>query len=365
MDYSFDWIDAGRPTELSTWDEFVRFTPQGHYCGYSTWLQSFAVYGFDAEVLVAKALADGEIVGGLGIRFGYGPLKVAGGTVGPLVALGHEALVPQLLERLSAWARDAGAAFVQIQLLSPASRDEYEANEAGLLSSSASDGGGRLQAGRLLKAGLPSGYKNLVAQHPEIAGSDGDEAVLATFPQSMRRNIRWAFRNVPAPYSAGDPSQIREGYALIEVNGREYGYATREWKDVESMLCAQVERGQGELICVKVDGAVIASACVLVAGSTMTHAMAGTKRLKPDLSAGAHVHWAAMRRAQGYYPSTLRYISQDLKKREGREALIPSRFAPQLRVKQRLGKGGGSQEGLSKGLACVDFRLAPTKMSAF
>ncbi|MEM8680720.1 MAG: GNAT family N-acetyltransferase [Planctomycetota bacterium] len=279
---------------LASWDQFVLDCPRGAAGQLSTWLGSFRPYGARFTVWLFRDTDSQDVVAGIGLlAFGNRWLGWATAPSGPIVALGYEELVPRILQVAVDFARGEGLAFLQLQLPTHDSATQ-------LLLPADTDYTSSLpvQEGSLVSIGMGARQLKYV-EFPNETDLDAWQArVLAGFSGSTRRNIRLALKNELRCEEAQDDQAIREGFGIIESNGRRLGYPTRRWQDFGSTLITQVRRQHAVLLLVRHRGSIVGAHYAMLAGRRYTYSMGGNERIEPDPRIGHGLHWHAMLKAR-------------------------------------------------------------------
>ena len=289
----FDWVGSGELPLLAEWDEFVTKSPRGHYCALSTWLRSFEAYGLRTLVLLARREKGGAVIGGMGCLT-FGALGFLGVTapIGPLVNIGDDDAAKPILEESIRKARQLGAFLFQAQAPVP------EVASLPFLLPCLSDV--PMLPGRPFSAGAAPDQM-LWIDFARVEASEERlwrERMLGTFNSNTRRNIRRAEKaNLQIEEAVSEP-EVKAGFALIEENGIEQGYATRSWGEFGATLLEQVRLDQATILVARSEGRIVGSHYSVRAGQRCSYLMGGTARLEEDLGIGHALHWSAMVRAR-------------------------------------------------------------------
>ena len=157
------------------------------------------------------------------------------------------------------------------------------------------------QPQKLLEVGLVKGARDLQSKSTIIIDlSGGEEAVLASFNQSARRNIRKAGAggvsveqvdatgaNLETMFQLMKATEARAGYGL-----RPEGYFKDYWK-------SQIDAGQGQLLFTKHEDDVLAGIFVTFIGNRAWYKDGGSFEAKRDLQPSYAMQWETMRWLMG------------------------------------------------------------------
>lgn len=280
---------------LAQWDDFIMKSPRGHYCALSTWLHSFRAYGFDYSIMAGQGGAEGEIIGGMGLlSFKFLGSQILLAPIGPIIGVGHEHVFRHLMEAAIAHARSSGAFMLQLQIpycphkVIPATLPAIDLDFLPQPRVGA--------ALRLVNAPPEMLYVELPS--PE----EGDlalakERLIKRFRRQTRGSIHKAESNNLTLVEAKTKEDLQRAYALIEMSGKEQGYATRSWQDFGPIAALQVEKGQAVVLMACKDGQDLAVLYGVLAGRRHSNIMAATRRLETDLLAGHFLQWQAIQNA--------------------------------------------------------------------
>lgn len=293
--FYIDLLDGRKDVEgMAAWDRFLMASPRGHPLVLSTWLRSFQAYGFRFDVMVARSERTGQILGGLGIILlgirGFGAALI---PIGPIVVPGHTALPRALVSSAIDYAKSRHAFLMQIQFpISTSIPHESLLTRAELPEDARGRGGILIRLGaaarQLLWIELPETSDDLV----------WEQSLLDSFAKNTRRDIRKALRLPTQITEATSAEEIREGYAVIQRNGGQLGYATRAWSAIGPTLVDQVHCGHAIMLVARFDGCAVGAHYGGLAGRRWTYLMGGTARMTPDLLVGHRLHWEALRKAR-------------------------------------------------------------------
>lgn len=299
----FELIVPTDHEKLRQWDEFLMNSPRGHFSQLSTWLQSFQPYGFDFRVLIARENQGGKIIGGIGLLyFNFFAFTLLSAPIGPIVEIGYENACKYILEHILEYAHTVKAFLFQCQI--PYSESIVIPAILPFIDLPTPIG---FQRGFVFRTGNAPNQM-LWLDFSQLGGEKGasqTEEILQHFKKHTRRDIRRSERNNLHYIEASTEVELRDAYAIIERNGQELGYATRQWKDIRKALIDQVSHGHTIILMAFHDGQSLAAHYGIIAGQRYSYVMGGTLRLKNDLLAGHFIHWTAIRKAlelgkQGY-----------------------------------------------------------------
>lgn len=277
--------------QCARWDQFVLDSIRGHHVQFTTWLESYRSYGGVPHVIVAETA--GKITGGIGIiALGNRLCRLANCSAGPIVDVGQEAAIPNLLEAAHDWARRAKCVTLQVQ--PPATT---AALPEPFLLPGPLDIRAPWREGPAMP-GLAGIEQMLWVPFPQADSVDAwSEGMFARFSSSTRRNLRIAQKAGVDVIEAKDEQLLREGYAIIEQNGVAQGYPTRTWSEFGPTLQQQSKLGHASLFVARHEGRLLGAVYGTWAGRRFTDCMAGTVRTKPDLKIGYFVRYKAMEAA--------------------------------------------------------------------
>jgi hypothetical protein len=291
---SLEWLELQETDQLESWDKFILNSPRGHYCQFSTWLRSFRVYGFDFRILIAKTRDTNTIVGGIGLfSIGSRGFKIVTSPIGPILEIGYEKLATPLLDSVLQHCKQSGAILVQLQF--PCSKDF---RIPALLPTIDLPVGLSPRAGMMFQTGSAPNQMLLLEFPPCLPGDAWRDQMLKRFSAKTRRNIRLAEKHGVEVFEARTEADLRQGYSLIERNGKEQGYATRDWKHFGQTLLEQVRKRQAVVLVARHEGQELGVHYAMLAGRRYSHIMGGTLRTERDLKVGHFLHWRAINKAR-------------------------------------------------------------------
>jgi hypothetical protein len=278
---------------LEEWDDFLLRSPRGHYGQLSTWLSSFGAYGFDFEVLTARAGPGEPVRGGIGcLSFGHLGFRLSAAPIGPIVDPGWERGIEPLLEEALERARERGAAIFEYLLPSSEAAVPFllPAGEAGDLAGA--------RPGWPVKAGKLPAQMLWIDVSRGGSGADWDEGMLATFDAATRRNVRLSLRNGLTARPATTERELEAAWRIVESNAAAHGYAVRRWSDFRKTLLGQIRKDQAVVLTAWSGERILGCVYGVLAGRRLSYLMGGTLRTEPDLKVGHFTHWQAMKRAR-------------------------------------------------------------------
>jgi hypothetical protein len=292
----FDWAGPRESALLEQWDRFVTQSPRGHYCALSTWLRSFEAYGLKPLIALARREKGGPVIGGMGCLT-FGAMGFVGVTapIGPLTDTGSDDAANLILQHAIEHARGLGAFLFQTQFAAT--------EEVPLPFLLPPQNTSAMLPGRPFKA-TAAPDQMLWIDFSRISADDSPESsvweqrMLGSFNTNTRRNIRKAEKAGLIIAEAVAEAEVREGFELIEANGREQGYATRTWAEFGSTLLAQIRSDQASLLVAKYEGRPAGAHYSVRAGRRCSYIMGGTVRLEEDPGIGHALHWSAISRAR-------------------------------------------------------------------
>lgn len=284
-----EYITREHASGLQEWDDFLMKSPRGHYGALSTWLKSFCAYGFEFGVVVAKD-STGQLCGGAGVvmfrRLGFTVISV---PVGPIVEQGAESLAQPIVEAVYERGRALHAALVQFTV--PCCTEQPH---PGLLSSFETDL--PVQDGlRFRTANVPNQLLYVDLSVPPEA-KWRDEMLKRMRANTRNRTVASERQNITV-VEAREASEVRQGYKVIEENGRVNGYHTRSWGEFGPYLTEQIIKGHAKMLVAYHNGEAVSSSYGVLAGKRHSNVMAGTLRVAKGLSPSNYLIWNAMQRA--------------------------------------------------------------------
>ena len=281
------WTSIDDTAVMARWDDFLQASERGHYAQLSTWLASYAAYGFSVDVLIAEE--EGRIVGGTGvIGVGRRPLRVLTVPVGPIIDIGFEQRAAEtIVEELLRFTRkQRGAA---LQMVVPCARSMTTNGTYAELF---------LPQGANWCGGLIVESATVAPQFLLVNLQRSPDQLMESFRRNHRRNCRRALRLGVEVQEAKTPEELKVAFGLIEMNGTAHGYSTRQWREFGPYLCRQVETGHAHVLVASFDGTPVGVHYGLVAGRRYSYVMGGNIRMSPDLLTGYLLQWKAMTLAQ-------------------------------------------------------------------
>jgi hypothetical protein len=291
---ALEWVGSGDSEALAMWDRFLLDSPRGHYSQFSTWLKSYAEYGLDFAVLVARREPSGPIIGGAGLLWlGNRFMRIMTLPIGPIVDTGQEDAASPILEGVLDRARTWGASVLQLRFPCSATRDL-----PALLSPTNLPELGDSRPGIAFKyAGAHT--EMLWIDFPKsLDDASWRDQILGGFGKHHRMVIRQSERKGMEASEATTEAEMREAYSVIEENARLKGYAVRMWKDYGKTLIEQVGKAQAIMLVARYKGSAVGAHYGQLAGRRYTYALGGTTDAGRDLEAGYFLQWAAINRAR-------------------------------------------------------------------
>jgi hypothetical protein len=290
------WAPPSDRESIEAWDAFLLASPRGHYCQLSTWLGSFAPYGFEYEVMLVREPGTGTTIGGCGLLwFGMRPFRIAAVPIGPIVDVGFEPRAVEILSLLQAHCRRRGAALLQIRF--PCAAEETALPLPALLPAAALKDAGPSRPGSAVRVAIAPGQLLWIPFADTPDAEAWRQATLAHFSSKTRRDVRVSERSGLELLDLRREDELERAFQLVEENGRRHGYATRTWNDFGRTLLEQVRRGQGSMLVATYEGQFVGCHYGVMAGRRYNHIMGGTSRINPHLNVGRFLQWAAMNRA--------------------------------------------------------------------
>lgn len=148
-----------------------------------------------------------------------------------------------------------------------------------------------VQAG-LVRANRDSGSKSTVF----VDLSGGEEAVLASFNQTARRNLRTAEKGgVVVETVDPEPANLETMFELMRVTEARAHYGLRPRAYFKDYWKAQIAAGQAQLFLARVDGEVLAGAFITFLGERAWYKDGGSFDVRRELQASYLVQWSVMR----------------------------------------------------------------------
>jgi hypothetical protein len=284
-------VSSEETGKLQEWDRFQMTCPRGHYCALSTWLASFGAYGFDFGVVTARD-DEGTIRGGAGFamfnRFGCRVMTI---PIGPTVDESAESMVEPILTAAYEHGCKKNVALLQVTI--PYAPGQVNPALLRTFSSSLP-----LRDGRTFGT-VNAPPQMLWVEFPQIESQEEwSSRLLGTFKKNTRRDIRASERQDLQCIPARTESELRDAFAVIENNGRERGYPTRQWADFAMTAVSQVSRGHAMLLTAVHEGHIVGAHYSVLAGKRCSYVMGGTVRTGEGLLVGHFLHWNVMKKAR-------------------------------------------------------------------
>ena len=280
--------------ELSQWDHFLMSSPRGHYCQLSTYLRSFRGYGFDYHVIVAKHQENDQVFGGIGLLlFGKRPFNIVIAPMGPIIDVGQEGVFPALISEALSYSRSVGAFLFQLKI--PFTDDFTDPAILPTIT---------MPTDPSHRDGFPFDLMAVPNQmlwidFGNIACDETWEAsMLKRFSSGKRRDIRMSERNALSVHRVTEKPELKDAYAVIELNGQEQGYSTRSWEEFSPTLIEQVQKGEAVVLVACREGQILGAHYGVLAGRRWSYLMGGTVRTDKDYNVGAFLHWQVMKMAR-------------------------------------------------------------------
>jgi lipid II:glycine glycyltransferase (peptidoglycan interpeptide bridge formation enzyme) len=299
--YKFHWTTS--EDDFYLWDEFLCSTRRGHYLQISHWLKSYASYGFKCDLLIARD-TNNEIVGGMGMVIGgIFFFKFCSCGCGPIIKEGHEKIFSELVIRFITHAKKYWAicSMINFPVLADKNADiePYCINipvNSDLLKSSR-------EGNKINVITSINGFREVKISYGEMLSSE--ELLFRGFNDNTRRNIRKALKNGLDLHFATTLDEIKEAYALIELNAVHHGYAVRSWDDFGCTLIPMIEGGTCLMPTCKHNGVIKGALIIFDIGKRLTYISGGTLREEIDLKVGHFLHFQmlklSIKKGYGFY----------------------------------------------------------------
>jgi hypothetical protein len=289
-----EWIGPEESAKLAIWDRFLLDSPRGHFSQLSTRLKSFAPYGLDFAVLVARYEQSGHIIGGAGLlNLGNRIFRIMTVPIGPIVDTGREDAAAPILEGVLDHARSCGSGLLQLRFPSSSTCDL-----AALLPRVELPEFPSSQAGVAFKFGGTYNEMLWIEFPQNLDDASWRDEMLRSFGKYHRKKVRHAERNGLEESEASTEAELREAHSIIEGNGHFKGYSVRPWKDYGATLVEQVNKRQAVMLVARYNGRAVGAHYGVLAGKRYTYALGGISDAGRDLDAGYFLQWAAMNRAR-------------------------------------------------------------------
>jgi lipid II:glycine glycyltransferase (peptidoglycan interpeptide bridge formation enzyme) len=144
----------------------------------------------------------------------------------------------------------------------------------------------------LLRANRDPGSKSTVF----VDLSGGEEAVLAGFNQTARRNLRTAEKGgVRVEPSEATPENLDVMFELMKATEARARYGLRPKAYFQDYWKAQIEAGQAQLFLARAEGDVLAGAFITFLGHRAWYKDGGSFDIRRELQASYLVQWEVMR----------------------------------------------------------------------
>src|SRR5207302_4154684 len=206
----------------------------------------------------------------------------------PIVHLGYEGLVARLLEESVRRARETGAFLLQLQL--PCSS---QATIPALIQPLQVPPGAPSQPGLPFATGAAANHMRWIGFTENPTTDVWQEELLQRVSGMTRRNIRLSQQQGLDVHEVTAEAELREAYAIIELNGVRQGYATRGWREFGPTVLEQVARRQAVMLVVRHQERVVGAHYGVLAGRRYSYLMGGTSRDAGNLKIGHALHWGA------------------------------------------------------------------------
>lgn len=274
---------------MQKWDDFLLQENRGSHLLYSDWLNSYASYGFDYEVLLV--LENDKIIGGFGAVIAKSLLfKFYIIPHGPILKNGFENNLEKVIEVIPNRAKQLGCCYVQYSLpISDVPQVETKTFSTALIKDSKIIG----KTGNYFKYVYSSYGINWV----DFNGSISPEELLNQFSVQVRRNINLSYKSIPEIHFAISEEECLLAYTSIEDNALEGNYSVRSFEDFKSTILNLIAKNRAYLIFVKVDNQLKGAGLAVDCGNCLTYISGGTKKEKPDLKLGYLIHWELIKKS--------------------------------------------------------------------
>lgn len=274
------WIATKDDHWISKWDSLQMESPKGMFTQASSWLMSYAAYGFD-YVLFLGVNGD-QILAGFGcLIVKIGPFRLINCNWGPYY---EEGIDPKTcLTQLKFWAKNQGAIALQINV------PTEEINLADGI-----DKEGVFSKGNLMKKVFSPLYFNWITL-PTVNGPDAEKELLKSFSENARRNIKTGLKNDLMIERVTSSDQLREVYSCFENNAAREGYLIREWNDVKDSLSESLRLGQAIFFQIRQEDNLIGAIWAAKGGRSYHYIMGGVERTTKDLKVGHLLQWSVMK----------------------------------------------------------------------
>ena len=289
--HEFYWTNSVEDYRL--WDDFLSSTKRGHYLQLSEWLKSYANYGFKADLLIVKNV-EGEIIGGAGIVISKLLFfKFCSCACGPIIKEGHEDLfneiVKEIQNRFSYYRPICSSINFPIlesenENIAPFCLNVTLDND--LISDS--------EEGSIIKSVTSiNGFREVKITY------DGEftpeEFLLKQCNSNTKRNIKKASKNDLSLRFAKTEEEVKNAYAIIELNAQNQGYSVRSWDDFKDTLLKMIKDDRCIIPTCLHEGELKGALLVFHTGKRFTYISGGTLREDQDLKVGHFLHFEVLK----------------------------------------------------------------------
>lgn len=265
------------------WDNFIATNENGSHLQLSTWLQSYASYGFDYELFIAEE--NNEVIGGFGaviakvlfFKFYIIPY-------GPIVKGENTSVLEQLLKAIPDRAKELTCCYCQVSFPTFRNPDfilNYNTNLDAI----------GYKKGNLFKYVYSSNGLNWL----DFKKYNTIDEILLDFKSSVRRDIRSAERKEHEIKFLKSELEVKIAYDLCLENAKNNNYSLRDWNSFKPTILSLIENGNGKFIAAYKDHELKGALFLVKAGNYYTYILGGTKKEKPDLLTGHLLQWEAIK----------------------------------------------------------------------
>lgn len=278
---SHGWITTKDEAWFAKWDQLQRENPAGMFTQTSSWLSSYQAYGFQFELLL-KLDKNQEILAGLAcLIIQAGPFRAYNCPWGPF--LQDQSLLHESIERMIVRAKELKSFAVQLNPGTFSLNDSWQQSLTSL----------GFQKGNFLKKIFQPIDFNLI-RLPSGNGEEQEKALLKSFSENARRNVKTGLKNQLKIQKAQTLDQTEAAYRCFEANADREGYVVRAWMDVKDSLWDAVQKGNSVIFYVEQEGKVIGSIWAAKGGRMLSYIMGGVDRTEKDLKLGHVLQWQCM-----------------------------------------------------------------------
>jgi len=129
---------------------------------------------------------------------------------------------------------------------------------------------------------------------PSGRGEEQEKALLKSFSENARRNVKTGLKNQLEIKKAQTLDQTEAAYRCFEANAEREGYVVRAWIDVKDSLWDGVRKGNSVIFYIEQEGKVIGSIWSAKGGRMLSYIMGGVDRTEKDLKLGHILQWQCM-----------------------------------------------------------------------